>query len=131
LQQTVTTCWSLNQVAADYHEFILSFRPLMVLLREIDDDSLTPKQAFQIKLLLIHCFRRVVLKDPLLPDALLPTQWEGQIARNLCINIYRRVDRAATHYVSTLAETTIGRLPMAGSGYYRRFGSLSCDPVAY
>ena len=124
LRQMVANCWSLSEVAAYYHEFIVSFRPLMMLLREADSSVLTPKRCFQIKLLLIHFFRRVVLKDPLLPDALLPAQWEGQIARNLCINLYQQVDRAATEYVSELAETTIGALPAPGAGYYRRFGGL-------
>ncbi len=91
--------------------------------------ALTPLRGFQIKLLLIHFFRRVVLKDPLLPDALLPAQWEGQIARNLCINLYQQVDRAATEYVSALAETTIGALPAPAAGYYRRFGGLPRDPT--
>ncbi|CAI1572768.1 Phenylacetic acid degradation operon negative regulatory protein paaX [Serratia entomophila] len=127
LQQLVAECWSLNEVAAGYHEFILSFRPLMALLRETDDAALTPLRCFQIKLLLIHFFRRVVLKDPLLPDALLPAQWEGQIARNLCINLYQRVDRAATDYVSALAESTIGSLPAPSASYYRRFGGLPRD----
>lgn len=124
LRQMVANCWSLNEVAGYYHEFIVSFRPLMVLLREASYELLTPLRGFQIKLLLIHFFRRVVLKDPLLPDALLPAQWEGQIARNLCINIYQQVDHAATEYVSALAETTIGPLPAPGVGYYRRFGGL-------
>ncbi|CAI0733856.1 Phenylacetic acid degradation operon negative regulatory protein paaX [Serratia rubidaea] len=131
LRQRVADCWALEQVAGYYHEFIVSFRPLMALLREADDAALTPRRCFQIKLLLIHFFRRVVLKDPLLPDALLPAQWEGQIARNLCINIYQRVDRAATEYVSALAETTIGALPAPAAGYYRRFGGLPRDNVTY
>ncbi|VTR60796.1 Phenylacetic acid degradation operon negative regulatory protein paaX [Serratia fonticola] len=104
LRQMVANCWSLSEVAGYYHEFIVSFRPLMALLREADEQELTPLRCFQIKLLLIHFFRRVVLKDPLLPDALLPAQWEGQIARNLCINIYQRVDRAATEYVSAFGR---------------------------
>lgn len=77
LQKLVADCWSLSEVAAGYHEFIVSFRPLMALLREVDPAALTPLRCFQIKLLLIHFFRRVVLKDPLLPDALLPAQWGG------------------------------------------------------
>jgi phenylacetic acid degradation operon negative regulatory protein len=131
LRQMVANCWSLSEVAGYYHEFIVSFRPLMALLREADEQELTPLRCFQIKLLLIHFFRRVVLKDPLLPDALLPAQWEGQIARNLCINIYQRVDRAATEYVSALAETSIGTLPAPSAGYYRRFGGLPRDPTTF
>lgn len=97
----------------------------MALLRDATEEELTPERCFQLRLLLIHYYRRVVLKDPLLPDALLPNQWEGQIARNLCINIYQRVDSQATRYVSEKTETTIGELPQPAAAYYRRFGGLS------
>jgi phenylacetic acid degradation operon negative regulatory protein len=53
--------------------------------------ELTPERCFQIQLLLIHFYRRVVLKDPLLPEELLPAHWAGQTARQLCINIYQRI----------------------------------------
>jgi phenylacetic acid degradation operon negative regulatory protein len=124
LKELVSTSWSLNEVAEYYHEFITSFRPLMALLRDATEEELTPERCFQLRLLLIHYYRRVVLKDPLLPDALLPNQWEGQIARNLCINIYQRVDSQATRYVSEKTETTIGELPQPAAAYYRRFGGL-------
>ncbi|WP_279156383.1 phenylacetic acid degradation operon negative regulatory protein PaaX [Obesumbacterium proteus] len=124
LKELVSTSWSLNEVAEYYHEFIASFRPLMTLLRDTPEEELTPERCFQLRLLLIHYYRRVVLKDPLLPDALLPNQWEGQIARNLCINIYQRIDHAATRYVSEKTETTIGELPQPALAYYRRFGGL-------
>lgn len=129
LKELVSSCWSLNAVAGYYHEFINLFRPLMTLLRESDPVDLTPQRCFQIKLLLIHFFRRVVLRDPLMPEALLPTQWEGQIARHLCINIYQLVDQAATEYVTDLAETTIGALPAPSSLYYRRFGGMARTPT--
>ncbi|MBW7981962.1 phenylacetic acid degradation operon negative regulatory protein PaaX [Enterobacillus tribolii] len=129
LKELVSNCWSLDAVAGYYHEFINSFRPLMTLLRETDAADLTPQRCFQLKLLLIHFFRRVVLRDPLLPEALLPAQWEGQIARHLCINIYQCIDQAATEYVTSLAETTIGTLPAPSSLYYRRFGGMPRPPV--
>lgn len=128
LKELVANCWSLNEVAASYHEFIILFRPLMQLLKEASPDDLTPQRCFQIKMLLIHFFRRVVLKDPMLPGALLPAQWEGQIARHLCINIYHCVDRLATDFVNAHSETTIGALPAPASLYYQRFGGLKSVP---
>ena len=128
LQKLVADCWSLSEVAVGYHEFIVSFRPLMALLREVDPAALTPLRCFQIAII----------------DSLLPSRGversaaagraaaravEGQIARNLCINLYQQVDRAATEYVSALAETTIGALPAPAAGYYRRFGGLPRDPT--
>ncbi|AYA41691.1 phenylacetic acid degradation operon negative regulatory protein PaaX [Xenorhabdus nematophila] len=127
LKEQVSASWSLEQVSQHYHEFIVTFRPLMALLRDCHEDDLTPERCFQLRLLLIHFYRRVVLRDPLLPDALLPAQWEGLIARNLCINIYQRIDLAATRYISEHCETTIGRLPQPAAAYYRRFGGLHSD----
>ncbi|CDL85955.1 phenylacetic acid degradation operon negative regulatory protein PaaX [Xenorhabdus cabanillasii] len=124
LKERVSASWSLDQVAQHYHEFIISFRPLMKLLQDCNTDELTPERCFQLRLLLIHFYRRVVLRDPLLPDALLPAQWEGQIARHLCINIYQRIGPAATRYISEQCETTIGKLPQPAAAYYRRFGGL-------
>ncbi|MCG3460603.1 phenylacetic acid degradation operon negative regulatory protein PaaX [Xenorhabdus bovienii] len=127
LKERVSASWSLDQVVKHYHEFIVSFRPLMKLLQDCSDADLTPERSFQLRLLLIHFYRRVVLRDPLLPDALLPAQWEGQVARNLCTNIYQRIDSAATRYVSEHCETTIGTLPQPGAAYYRRFGGLHSE----
>ena len=61
-----------------YEAFITLFRPLLPLLRDAGPDELTPERCFQIRLLLIHFYRRVVLKDPLLPEELLPAHWLGQ-----------------------------------------------------
>ncbi len=99
----------------------------MALLRDCHAADLTPERCFQLRLLLIHFYRRIVLRDPLLPNALLPAQWEGQIARHLCINIYQHIDLAATRYVSECCETTIGQLPQPTAAYYRRFGGLHSE----
>ena len=87
-----------------YESFINSFRPLLPLLKEAAPEELTPERCFQIQLLLIHFYRRVVLKDPLLPEELLPAHWAGQSARQLCINIYQRVAPGALAFVSERAK---------------------------
>ncbi|ELX8380504.1 phenylacetic acid degradation operon negative regulatory protein PaaX [Providencia vermicola] len=124
LKNLVSDSWSLQEVAEHYHQFIVLFRPLALLLKELSDEQISPEQCFQLRLLLIHFYRRVILKDPLLPDELLPAQWEGQIARNLCINIYQRIELAATRYVSEICETTVGELPQPTTLYFRRFGGI-------
>ena len=73
----------------------------------------------------IHFYRRVVLKDPLLPEELLPAHWAGQSARQLCINIYQRVAPGALAFVSEKGETSVGELPVPGTLYYQRFGGLT------
>lgn len=128
LKARVEECWLLTDKNERYGEFINSFRPLLPLLREADASELTPLRCFQIQLLLIHFYRRVVLKDPLLPDELLPPHWQGQSARQLCINIYQRVASGALAFVSEHGETSVGDLPQPGSGYYQRFGGINTKP---
>ncbi len=123
LKSRVESCWQLSDKNALYGEFIDTFRPLLPLLREAGAE-LTPARSFNLQLLLIHFYRRVVLKDPLLPDELLPPHWLGQSARQLCINIYQRTAPGALAWVSANSETTVGELPPPGSGWFQRFGGL-------
>lgn len=125
LRARVEECWQLTGQNQLYEDFIATFRPLLALLRDADDAELTPDRCFALQLLLIHLYRRVILKDPLLPEALLPAHWLGQSARQLCINIYHRVAPGALAWVSEKGETSVGPLPQPASPYYQRFGGLT------
>ncbi|RRE54412.1 phenylacetic acid degradation operon negative regulatory protein PaaX [Klebsiella pneumoniae] len=124
LRDRVEECWHLTEQNEMYEAFIALFRPLLPLLRDSEPSELTPERCFQIQLLLIHFYRRVVLKDPLLPEELLPAHWAGQTARQLCINIYQRVSPGALAFVSEKGESSVGELPAPGPLYYQRFGGL-------
>lgn len=123
LKRQVANNWALDEMAAHYQQFIDAWRPLMLLLRD-RQQQVSEQQAFELCLLLIHAWRRVVLRDPQLPDALLPPQWPGHTARHLCINLYRRLALPATRRVSQLAESRIGELPQPCAAFYQRFGGL-------
>lgn len=125
LRARVEECWQLTEQNALYDTFISTFRPLLPLLREAPRTEWTPERCFSIQLLLIHFYRRVVLKDPLLPDELLPAHWNGQAARQLCINIYHHVAAGAMEWVSEKGETSVGPLPQPASQFYQRFGGLN------
>jgi phenylacetic acid degradation operon negative regulatory protein len=72
--------------------------------------------------MLIHYYRRVVLRDPLLPTALLPRDWPGSAARNLCGEIYRAVLPASEQWLDRHGTNESGPLPAAGKELARRFG---------
>ncbi len=124
LKARVEECWQLTDKNALYGDFITSFRPLLPLLKDVPEAELTPQRCFLIQLLLIHFYRRVVLKDPMLPDELLPPHWQGQNARQLCINIYQRLAPGALAFVSQVGETSVGALPLPGYAFFHRFGGL-------
>jgi phenylacetic acid degradation operon negative regulatory protein len=73
------------------------------------------------RILLIHHYRRVVLRDPLLPAELLPKNWPGREARALCGEIYRTLLPASERWLDAHAIDENGVLPAAGEALRHRF----------
>ncbi|MCC3304899.1 phenylacetic acid degradation operon negative regulatory protein PaaX [Sneathiella sp. HT1-7] len=114
--------WALKELEADYARFIHHFG------RFADGEgrapSLDEKKCFIIRSLLVHDYRRVLLRDPMLPAELLPKGWNGNQARSLFRTIYDLVWEGAETYLMTILENETGRLPPASEEFYRRFGGL-------
>jgi len=114
--------WNLDALAADYRRFLQRFGA--VIERFAEDGAHDPAQCFLVRTLLIHAYRRVLLRDPLLPAALLPLDWPGAAAYALCRDFYRRTHRCAErHLVATLTHG--GALSRADPSFYARFGGLT------
>jgi phenylacetic acid degradation operon negative regulatory protein len=113
--------WALDRTAGAYLKFAASFAPLKSWLNR--HEQLSDADAFTARILLIHHYRRVVLRDPLLPAELLPKHWPGGEARALCAEIYRMLLPASERWLDTNARDENGVLPPAGKGLGRRFAS--------
>jgi phenylacetic acid degradation operon negative regulatory protein len=85
---------------------------------------LSDADAFTARILLIHHYRRVVLRDPLLPTALLPADWPGKAARKLCGEIYRGLLPVSEQWLDRNASNENGPLPKAGAELGRRFSEV-------
>lgn len=123
LRELARSCWNLEDIAALYAQFVKRFRPLlraMAMARELD-----ARQCFLVRTLLIHEFRRILLRDPQLPPALLPDGWPGAAARSLCADIYRLTHEFAERHLSATLESPEGALPPAAPYFYERFGGLA------
>lgn len=117
------TNWPIDELRQRYLQFLDIFREIGVLLMQ-ENEQLEPVQAFQIRTLLIHYYRRILLKDPALPLELLPTDWPAISARTLSMNIYKKVFETADEYFLSVAATAEGPMPNATAHYWRRFGGL-------
>lgn len=122
LKQLSRNCWNLDELEIRYQMFLDKFRPVLQDIKK--KPELTPEQCFQLRTLLIHEYRRILLKDTELPDELLPNDWAGKAAFNLTANIYRATFEDAESYLLSTMETSEGPLPRAVDEFYHRFGGL-------
>lgn len=113
--------WDIDTIKQNYIVYLDYFREVVSLLQQ---HTLTPKQAFQIRTLLIHHYRRAILKDPRLPLELLPVDWPFISACNLTANIYKQIYELADQYFLSVARTTEGGLPVCLPAFNKRFSDL-------
>ena len=111
--------WPLENIADAYLKFMKTFEPLRSWITR--RAPLANGDAFAARILLIHHYRRVVLRDPLLPLALLPKDWPGRAARALCGEIYRAILPASEQWLDRNGSNEDGPLPKAGSELGHRF----------
>jgi len=122
LQAMVRDCWNLKSIAQDYNRFIMRFSPVMRALKATP--AIDPEQCFVVRTLLMHEFRRVLLRDPQLPQQLLLKDWPGDTARLLCRDLYSVTQCGAEQYLMDVLETIEGPLPQPADYFFQRFGGV-------
>jgi len=111
--------WPLDQTAGAYRRFLAEFEPLRAAL--IAGGALSDLDSFIARILLIHAWRRIVLRDPVLPADLLPPDWPGTAARTLCADLYHRLLPASEHWLDANGQAEGGALPPPGPELLQRF----------
>jgi phenylacetic acid degradation operon negative regulatory protein len=114
--------WNLDDINERYNAFVQRFRPVYAAARK--RKSIDPREAFQIRTLLVQEYRKILLRDPLLPAALLPEGWHGLVAYQLCRNLYLEIYADADQFLGDSMETAEGPLPPPSPQFYDRFGGL-------
>lgn len=111
LQRIMHDTFELTRVADAWKQFIGRFAPLLP-----DAQRLTQADAFFVRTLLIHEYRRVLLRDPNLPKVFLPASWPGVRARQLCEQLYGLLLQPSELFLRTHVQTqdgTLARTPRA------------------
>ena len=122
IKRMVAVNWPIQELHQRYEKFIGDFREFFYFIE--NEEDIAPIQAFQIRILLIHQYRRILLKDPSLPFELLPNQWLSLVARNLSANLYQAIFNISDEYFLDIARTAEGSMPPAHPLFYKRFGGL-------
>jgi phenylacetic acid degradation operon negative regulatory protein len=122
MRDLVHKSWDLEEIDDRYEQFLARFEPVLVGVRK--NGALSPQNAFQVRTLLIQEYRKILLRDPLLPSKMLPDEWHGGRAYRLCRELYQSVYRAADEFLTETMETANGLLPPPAKEFFNRFGGL-------
>jgi phenylacetic acid degradation operon negative regulatory protein len=130
LAELVREGWDLSGVTAAYERFIADFTPLLDALQPAalgKAAAPAPQQAFMMRSLLVHAYRRVQLHDPMLPLALLPQPWPGSAAYELARAIYRLVSDPAEQHLMAVLRREDTAAPPADAAFHARFDGVHRD----
>lgn len=91
--------------------------------RDFNADRMEGLDAVAARTLLIHQWRRILLRDAPLPRALRPANWAGADARDLVADIYRRLLPASEAWLSGATASPGIRLPVPEASFDTRFNA--------
>ena len=117
--------WLLADIDARYARFLEVLAPL-----QNEASLLPPLDALAARVLLIHEHRRTALRDPGLPQAMLPPDWHGTAAWELCAQLYRAVATASELFLDRV-ESRSGPLPRGPDPAARFSGGGSTPAPAW
>lgn len=119
----VRTKLSPPEIAAAYETLIDDYTPLAVTLS--NETSLSPHDAMTARTLLIHDWRRVLLRDHDLPATFRADGWPGARAGRLVRALYARLLPASERWLDSCAGGEKGELPPADRSLLERFGGAA------
>lgn len=99
-------CWDLDQLGADYRQFIGTHASFDSDAPSEDQDG---RAALIGRMRIVGDFRRFLFRDPYLPAELQPPGWPSGEAYRLFGAVHRRLGPAATDYVSGIIGQPVGQ----------------------
>lgn len=122
-QRFASESWDLRELTARYRKMVAAFEPIAAAAASCARPA--PLTAFIIRTLLIHEYRKILLRDPVLPTSLLPADWVGTRAYELCRDLYGYAFESAETYLSIEGARLHGELPRVNADTLQRFGGVT------
>jgi phenylacetic acid degradation operon negative regulatory protein len=113
----VERAFDLATLAEDYTQFVAAFAPVREGVG--GGRKLSGIDALAMRIFVIHCFRRIVLRDPMIPAPYLPESWPGIAARETAAAIWRAFFRASEAWLDANAASAYGPLPPRSNPWQR------------
>lgn len=115
----VAEYWDLEQHQQAYQQFISLFGELPQWVVH-----LSPEVGLTLRLLMVHQYRRLILRTPYLPVPAVPEQHLESKARRLFAQLYQQLSALADAHIGRTFEHTEGYLPAQTQATERRLQCL-------
>ncbi len=112
MSELILRAWDIEFISESYAAFIKQFQDLVGVPSSAGDDV----AALLVRVMLVHHYRRLILRDPGLPATLLPSHWSGLRAYQLASSAYRSLLPGSERAVDRLLSTPWGALPPRRQG---------------
>jgi phenylacetic acid degradation operon negative regulatory protein len=134
LKNQVAQKWQINTLSANYSDLISHYHDFGELISqnnvhknldlspaEHNQGRFSGSEAFLIRTLLIHEYRRILLKDYELPSNMLPIPWAGSLAQELVKSLYGSLATLSNQYISDTLENESGKFGQEADTFKLRF----------
>ncbi|MBB6486338.1 phenylacetic acid degradation operon negative regulatory protein [Rhizobium lusitanum] len=122
LREFAEEAWNLPRFAEAYHDFLRRFGSFSQSVA--DCAVLSSFDCLIARLLLVHQYRLIMLREPHLPKSALPEGWPGDEARHLFADLYLRLSQKAEGYVGRYFVNDAGTLQETTSASQARLSRL-------
>jgi hypothetical protein len=131
LRDVIRTCWDQDRLAHDYLGFLDIFRPLWRALDGLTEPD--PETCFLVRSLLIHGYRRALLRDPMLPDELLAPDWPAIMVFTILVPFGAAALGWNGVYLAELARSSEpASIPrVTGASLFFTYGGVLVGPPAF
>jgi phenylacetic acid degradation operon negative regulatory protein len=109
----------LEAVESAWRAFLRRFRPLAEAAE--DGKEVDGRSAFSTRTLLVHAYRRVVLREPELPAELWPRAWAGESAYQVAARCYQALAGSSDLHLAVTCESDRAPLPPLNPDYAERY----------
>lgn len=100
VKQLMEEHWHIQTLVEAYEKFNTFFVPILEIIK-MREQEVSDKHMLTLRLILIHEYRKMILKDPNLPQILLPSYWPYDISYQLCSRIYQEIYFSSSRYLTS------------------------------
>lgn len=118
----IKSSFNIFAMKDEYQQHIDFFKGILKSAESTEQKS--DEACFLIRLLLIHKYRGILMREPEIPHELMPAECLSHEARDITEKLYKLICNQAENYFMEIAEAESTNLPRVNEEYYTRFGGI-------